>query len=103
MRDIDKLFLTFLAFCAVLLWMGSVLDRDEAIPQFTGNESYFAAMEEQRRQEMKIWLAPNETGNYTITVPNDTNVSIWKGDKMVCYIPRGAKKPLFFHWTGTWC
>lgn len=88
MRDIDKLFLAFLALCAVLVWMGSILERDEAIPQFTGNANYFAAMEEQRWQEMKIWLGPNETRNYTVTVPDDTNVSIWKGDKMVCYIPR---------------
>lgn len=89
MRDIDKLFLVFLALCAVLVWMGSVLDREDTYqPQFAINETYIKELEAARHMNIDVWLAPNMTENYTITVPNGSNVTIWKGDKMVAYIPR---------------
>lgn len=101
MRDIDKLFLVFLALCAVLVWVGSILDRDVTnsrgagiylngpanisvgnnsavfgVGAFDWNQSYISDLKYNR----SIHIAANATENWTI----------WKGDEVVCYIPRGA-------------
>ena len=51
------------------------------------NETYLAEMEAARRQNIDVWLAPNMTENYTITVPGGSNVTIWQGGKIISYIP----------------
>jgi len=112
MRDIDKLFLVFLAMCCVVLWMGSVLDRGDTYqPQFAINETYVKAIEEELARNLTIHIAENNSnvivvrGNRiiygpeivdhylddseVIIIPDDgRNVTIWKGDEVVCYIPR---------------
>ena len=67
----------------IRIWSGS-----DGEPQIAINETYLAEMEAQRKLEMKIWLAPNSTGNYTITIPYDTNITVWRGDELVAHVPR---------------
>lgn len=93
----EKIFIIALVVLIVVLaYLASIPDatksHDKATyrPQFAINETYIAEMEAKRKLEMQIWLAPNLTENYTITIPFDANITVWKGDKMVCYIPRGA-------------
>lgn len=98
MRDIDKLFLAFLVMVAVVTWLGSVLDRDDRSQcggislngpanisagngtaffmtgTFEWNQSFMKDLEYNR----SFHIPENATENWTI----------WKGDEMVCYIPR---------------
>lgn len=61
---------------------GTIRLHDEVTyqPHFAINESYVKAMEEELSRNITIHIAENAA----------QNVSIWKGDKLVCYIPRGA-------------
>lgn len=89
MRDTDKLFLVFLALCAVLMWTNSVPDRLEP-PEPTTNT---LAPASDIIIDLELVADMMEGAkNITIKIEKDQpqNVTIWKGDKVVAYIPRGA-------------
>jgi hypothetical protein len=97
MRDIDKLFLFVVALVVVLCYLASLPDwpkndnglfssdgatksRDGvAYKQFTANETVIAVMTDMQHNR-SIHISANATENWTV----------WKGDKLVAYIPRGA-------------
>ncbi len=105
MRDIDKLFLVMVALVVLLVYMASRPDRtynsdgatklhDEVITDIQLsdgsivhdvkasdlgpgiNETAYQAMLDDLEHNLTIHIAANAT----------QNVSIWKGDKLVCYI-----------------
>jgi hypothetical protein len=47
-------------------------------PQFTINETYVKAIEEEQSRNLTIHIPENAT----------QNVTVWKGDRVVAYIPR---------------
>jgi len=59
---------------------GATKSHDEGTYQsrFAINETYLKAIEEERARNLTIHISPNAA----------QNVSIWKGDKLVAYIPR---------------
>jgi len=76
----------------------AVMDRQEKLcghdndatkaKELTINETYIKEMDAARHKNINVWLDPNMTENYSTTVLNGSNVTIWGGDKVVCYIPR---------------
>jgi hypothetical protein len=58
----------------------------------TGNISQFQGALDDLSYNMTIHIGENSTQNITLLLPNNHgNVSVWKGDKMVAYVPATIK------------